>query len=160
MQTEHYVLTHSPLTSLKTWQDTIDAEAWPLRLVGYDGSLLAGAVVRAELNGLPTEFVLEFLTRQQFATRWNFATVPASWRHHVRIAERRPNPFDLRVRSGIASAVAACAYGLRAGGMWCMPSTEARNPQAMSAAREGLRRLLPLWIEVFIDRPNPVPDAR
>lgn len=160
MQTEHYVLTQSPLTSLDPWQEAIDAESWPLRLLGYDGSLLAGTVVRAELKGLPTEIVVEFLSRQRFAERWNFAAVPNSWRHHVRIAERRPNPFDLRMRSGIASAIAACAYGIRADGAWCVPSTEARNPQSMSAARESLRRNLPVWMEVFIERPGPVPERR
>lgn len=160
MQTEHYVLTQSPLASLDSWQEAIDAEGWPLRLLGHEGSLLVTAIVRAEIKGLPTEFVLEFQTRQQFAERWNFATVPAAWRHHVRIAERGPSPFGLRVRSGVASVVAACAYGIRTDGVWCVPSTEARNPQDMSAARESLRRNLPAWLEVFIDEPGRGRDAR
>ncbi len=160
MQTEHYVLTQVPLTSLSSWQDAIDAEDWPLRLIGHDGSLLAGATVQAELKGHPTEFILEFLTRPDFAARWNFVSVPTTWRHCVRIAERRPKPYDLRVRSAIASVVAACAYGLRTEGAWCVPSTEARNPQDMSAVRDGLRRDLPVWLEVFIDKPDLAPNRR
>lgn len=160
MQTEHYVLTQTPLPSLDPWQEAIDAEAWPLRLTGYDGSLLSGAVVQAELAGRATEFVLEFLTQQDFAARWNFAAVPRSWHHRVRFAERRPNPLDLRIRSGIASVVAACAYGLRTGGAWCVPSTEAQNPQDMSAAREGLGRNLPVWMDVFVERPGGIPEHR
>lgn len=160
MQTEHYVLTQAPLSSLEAWQEAIDAEDWPLRLLGYDGSLVAGAVVRAELKGLLSEFVVEFLTRQQFAARWNFGSVPATWRHHIRIAERRPDTHELRIRSAIASVVAACAYGVRAEGVWCVPSREAENPQDMIAVRDGLREIVPIWMDTFIDRPGAVPGPR
>jgi len=155
MQTEHYVLTQTPLAWLAPWQETIDAERWPLRLTGHDGSLLGSCTVRAELKGRPTAFNLEFLSRTDFAERWNFAAVPSSWRFYLRFAGIRSGSYEERIRSAVASVAAACAYGVRSEGVWCTPSLHSPNPQDMLAVRDGLRSTVPIWIEIFIDKPSP-----